>query len=290
MSKFRQRKLLDHVRCPECGVPMLERAGHRGGFYGCSRFPLCVGTRPQGGEEPDSYTKLLRVAYNKALLVLSSPKYLGFQDAATWLRNQALGRELTEEEEEDFTLSDMANECLERGVDAAGEWCSEKSGDLIDFLLNAHEERYESLRSRLRFVTTAEQIKRMPKPEIVRRYDTSDLSQLEADLAQEWKADGVVCPRCGAWSNPLGIAHEPIFSEPMTDEEIAELFKESESSTVMRKWECGRCGEFTRTEVHEGREVTSVRFDFLSDKADPQMAPGAAFKSWRSKKRADKGE
>lgn len=33
-------------KCPKCGLPMVRRAGPRGPFLGCSRFPNCKGTRP----------------------------------------------------------------------------------------------------------------------------------------------------------------------------------------------------------------------------------------------------
>ena len=33
--------------CPMCGGPMVPRAGRRGKFFGCSRFPYCRGTRPR---------------------------------------------------------------------------------------------------------------------------------------------------------------------------------------------------------------------------------------------------
>ncbi|HEY4690134.1 MAG TPA: type I DNA topoisomerase [Anaerolineae bacterium] len=33
------------VLCPRCGSPMVKRAGSRGEFWGCSRYPQCKGTR-----------------------------------------------------------------------------------------------------------------------------------------------------------------------------------------------------------------------------------------------------
>ncbi|MBI5565178.1 MAG: type I DNA topoisomerase [Chloroflexi bacterium] len=32
--------------CPQCGSPMVKRAGPRGEFWGCSTYPKCKGTRP----------------------------------------------------------------------------------------------------------------------------------------------------------------------------------------------------------------------------------------------------
>lgn len=33
------------VKCPKCRSDMVERKGRYGGFWGCSRFPRCKGTR-----------------------------------------------------------------------------------------------------------------------------------------------------------------------------------------------------------------------------------------------------
>ncbi len=38
--------LLEHIRCPICGAPMVQRQSKYGAFYGCSRYPECTGTRP----------------------------------------------------------------------------------------------------------------------------------------------------------------------------------------------------------------------------------------------------
>ncbi len=32
--------------CPQCGAGMQMRKSARGPFFGCTRFPLCRGTRP----------------------------------------------------------------------------------------------------------------------------------------------------------------------------------------------------------------------------------------------------
>lgn len=56
-KKYNAPVLVQHIRCPECGVPMVERNGATGVFYGCARFPLCIGSRPKGGSDPDSYTE-----------------------------------------------------------------------------------------------------------------------------------------------------------------------------------------------------------------------------------------
>ena len=34
-----------NVACPKCGAPMVKRAGKRGDFWGCSKYPACKGTR-----------------------------------------------------------------------------------------------------------------------------------------------------------------------------------------------------------------------------------------------------
>lgn len=34
-----------NVSCPECGAPMRKRWSKSGGFFGCSSYPTCRGTR-----------------------------------------------------------------------------------------------------------------------------------------------------------------------------------------------------------------------------------------------------
>lgn len=279
--------LLQHVRCPECGVPMIERTGATGTFYGCSRFPLCCGSRPQG-EGIDSYSKLLHTAYLKASRLLAGPRFIGYQDVQRWLLEKAFDREPTEDELENNEVTTMANEQLERAIDAACEYASEKSGETIDFLVYAHEDRTDALRGKLRFATTAEQIRNMPRPEIVRRYDTSDISQFEADVATHWEGEGTSCPRCGSWSAQqqqpvlqLGEATETISNLGLKPRDLASLFGSPEGSleeplTVRRTWDCGNCGLFTRIETKKGKEV-SMKFEFDSDKKDGSVA-GTSFK------------
>lgn len=285
MVRFgKQRVLLNHIRCPECSVPMMEREGIKGKFYGCSRFPICIGTRPQGGDGLDSYSTLLHKSYVKAVRFLSSPKFMGYADTPAWLLTQALGRAPTEDELADFHVADLANECLERGIDAACAWASERAGETIDFLVNAHEDRYASLRVKLKYVTTAEQIQRMPKPEVVRRYDTSDLSQFEAELASNWKEDGIYCPRCGGWSeskgnaDTVGTAAAMKTLDQMTEQEINDLLFDDKPLVLKLNWECGRCGLFTRITTKKGKDLLSEEFEFESDKSDPTFIKGVTFK------------
>lgn len=268
MKKWRERTLLQHVRCPECGVPMMERVGKKGEFYGCSRFPICIGTRPKGGDDGvDSYTTLLRVAYSKAMQFLSSPKFMGFSEAPIWLLTQAIGSELTDDEAALINLKSMANEHVERGIETAMAWVLEQ-GEVVDFLLNAHEERYAHVRANLRFETTAEQVRRMPKPEIVRRYDTSDLTQLEAFLAQNWQVPGVECPRCDSWAatktEELAVVREV---------SLEELFEDDSGEPKTTLFECGRCGNFERIE----QKGAATRYVYEDDKNNPNVVPGIAF-------------
>ena len=265
MSKWQRRELLQHVRCPECGVPMMERIGKKGAFFGCSRFPICVGTRPKGGDEADSYTALLRAAYAKAVRFLSSPKFMGFTEAPRWLLTQALEHEISEEEFEDHDLREMANEHIERGIDTASAWLIEQ-WELVDFLLNTHEERYARVRARLRYDTSAEQIRAMPKPEIVRRYDTSDLTHLESYLAQSWRADGIECPRCDSWAT---AKDKP---EVVRQVSLEELF-ETMLKTTVDVFECGRCGVFER--IQETKD--DLRYEYADEKSDPSRVRGIAF-------------
>jgi len=36
--------------CPECNLPMAQRQGKFGPFWGCSQYPRCCGMRSQNGE------------------------------------------------------------------------------------------------------------------------------------------------------------------------------------------------------------------------------------------------
>lgn len=266
------------MRCPECGVPMVERVGKKGKFYGCSRFPICIGTRPDGGDDVDSYTTLLRVAYSKATQFLSSPKFMGFTEAPIWLLTQALGREVTDEEFADNSLKDMVNEHIERGVETAIAWVLEQ-GEVVDFLLNAHEERYAHVRANLRFETTAEQVRRMPKPEIVRRYDTSDLTQLEAFLTQNWQVDGIECPRCDSWAVTKTVELAVVHTVSLD-----ELFEDAFDTSKHSVFDCGRCGIFERIE----QNGVPTRYEYEDDKNNPNVVPGIAFQPRKFKEDKDK--
>ena len=291
-GKYKQIVLLQHVRCPECGVPMVERVSGTNTFYGCARFPLCIGSRPQG-EGVDSYSKLLHTAYLKATQCLSGPRFVGPQQAQRWLLSKAFDREPTEDELEANEIATMANEHLERGIDAACAYVSEVTGNDVDFLLFAHEERYAALQGRLSFTVTAEQIQRMPKAEITRRYDTSGLSQFEANLSHGWKADGVWCPRCGSWSEHkqakllLGEdtwdATDTLGLKPSA---LTHLFKikptsADEVTIVELQWECGNCGVFKRVDERKGRNFTT-HFEFDEDKVEGAV-PGTSLGTIRKR-------
>lgn len=257
--KYKKRELLQHVRCPECGAPMVSREGHTGGFYGCSRFPLCVGTRGQEPGELDSYTRLLRTAYAKALLFLNSPQQLGLEQAAFWMATKTMDREPSEEEWSKYSINNVPNEWLERAVDAAGDYATEKLGTTTDFLVMAHEERYAAIRGKLRYVTDPGQIRRMPQAEFTRRYDTSDIAQFEALITKDWQPGGHNCPRCGCWSAPM-VDGQRIVREV----KLEDLFEPDENIDDEEKtWDCGRCGPFTRSKTRTGQ----LRFVFKEDQS-----------------------
>jgi len=57
MTKVQSKNIIDEINkeedymtikttCPKCGLPLVERKGYRGKFYGCGGFPTCSFTRP----------------------------------------------------------------------------------------------------------------------------------------------------------------------------------------------------------------------------------------------------
>lgn len=252
----RRRKLMNlSIRCPECGAPTMERTGHQGGFLGCSRFPICVGTRPQG-PGVDSYTKLLREAWRRAVVFLSSPARMGPTAAYPWLVAQAKNEGVGIIEASLFSIEDEPNANLERAIDAACEYAGN-----IDFLVLAHEERYARTRARLKYMTTLAQIREMPKAEFTRRYDNSDLRQLEAMFGVEQELTVRDCLRCGRLAH---LVAPPAEERPPIDwtsvfaqlsskdaEAVPDPVIEAEPPT---KWECTFCGTFTVAKDKRGQE------------------------------------
>jgi ssDNA-binding Zn-finger/Zn-ribbon topoisomerase 1 len=49
--------MIENVKCPKCGGPMVARKSGRDGrmFFGCKAFPECRGTRNTDGEAPRRY-------------------------------------------------------------------------------------------------------------------------------------------------------------------------------------------------------------------------------------------
>lgn len=279
--KYKQRErpvYLNHVRCPECGVAMAERTRTRFGedgeaagsmFYGCARFPLCVGTRPISGLGFDSYTKLLQTAYTKALVFLSSPKFFGVNAASVWMLSHAM-----EMEEGELVLPpcepcDLVNAALERGIDAACEYVADHGIDQ-DFLVLAHEERMESIRARLKFSTKPGTIRSMPKAEIQRRYDTGTIAQFEATLAEDWVNDGQHCPRCGQWAQAVQPIEVPTNAQDWFDKAFSSAMDE-----LVLSFDCTACGQFTKVKDS---------YMYLNDALDPGCVPGATFQNRQRRK------
>lgn len=242
LRRRRRVELLHDVRCPECGAPMAERNGKEGPFYGCGRFPICIGTRPKGGERDDSYTSLLKKAYTKAVQVASGPAVLGFAGASAWFSSRLRGVKQDHVSTDDtVTMHDVTNALLENIVDEASALVSEKSEREIDFLVLAHEERMEAMRHKLKFELDPHIVRRMPPASIHRRYDTSALDQLEASITTDWQRDGKRCPACSAWSELILTMPEPTkltLLGPSNSSNSFEVGKEV--------WDCGHCGLFWR--------------------------------------------
>jgi len=266
---------LNHIRCPECGVAMAERTRTRfnedgespgAKFYGCRRFPLCVGTRPFG-VGIDSYTKLLQAAYTKALVFLSSPKFLGVEAAQPWLLAQALEKgddyEVLVPAVGDYNPNDLDNGALEHGIDAACDYAAEH-GIEQDFLVLAHEERMLAIRSRLKYSTKPEVMRGMPRAEIQRRYDTGTMEQFEASITTDWTNDGQHCPRCGGWAQAQEAKHPMVNGEVDWDA----LFKDMDANGEQSAWTCATCGPFSRI---------GDTYTYDNDALDPMSVKGATF-------------
>ena len=43
----------ENVKCPKCGGPMTPRNSKFGVFWGCSKFPVCKGTRDSEGRSKE---------------------------------------------------------------------------------------------------------------------------------------------------------------------------------------------------------------------------------------------
>ncbi len=197
---FRKRPLPSEEAglCPECGVQMVERRSATGFFYGCVRFPLCVGTRPHGRDRSghlDSYTRLLHEAYRKAVRCLAGPAILGFDGVATWVQEQ-FGVTPTE-----LDLDAIFNDVLEGVIDRASALIAHRTGSQFDFITMAHEERVRAIRERLKRPLTHAEIRAMPRARITRRYDLGQLDQVEATLTSGSASKGERCARCGMWAD-----------------------------------------------------------------------------------------
>lgn len=181
-AERRQQKTIDHnVLCPECGVAMLVREGSTGSFYGCQRFPLCIGTRPIGtyskNKRYDSLTQLLLDAHSLAVKYLAKPEVLGKQGCVTWWLSRNV----------DVTNVDS----LEAHVDAASAKASEL-GEPVDFISMAYETRKErrlsytkNMTNGGKYLTTLKRLKSLPKPAFTKRWDSSNIDQIEIDLTSD---------------------------------------------------------------------------------------------------------
>jgi ssDNA-binding Zn-finger/Zn-ribbon topoisomerase 1 len=215
---------------------MVERSYvGRGAFYGCTRFPICVGTRPiQPGQ--NSYTKLLLAAYDKALVFLSGPKFFGPAAAPLWLLSRALNLAEGDLPADSHKSVELTDGELERGIDAAIEHLATLSID-HDFLVAAHNDRMQAIRSRLQYSTAPTQLRNMPKAVIQRRYDAGTIVQFEASITTDWATDGQYCPRCGEWA-------ESVHSKTKLD--LLDAFDEEEDALAAKAFDCGECGIFTK--------------------------------------------
>lgn len=156
---------------------MVIRTGRDGEFYGCQRFPLCVGSIPMSKTEQrpwDSYTKLLMEAHANAVHHLARPEMLGRLDCITWWA------------ERPTALSSL--KLLEELIDEASAEASAR-GPARDFIQEAHDRRVAKMRNsvsnsaKYKHVLEVDYLKRLPPPRFTRRWDSSELDQVEAIMS-----------------------------------------------------------------------------------------------------------
>lgn len=156
---------------------MVRRNGKHGDFYGCQRWPLCVGSVPitQSVEKPyDSYTQLLMEAHGNAVHYLARPDMLGRVGCVTWWLERPIA----------FTSLKL----LEELIDEASAEASSR-GPAVDFIQEAHDWRVLSTRKRIAVskkyahLLQPENLRKLPKPKFTRRWDSSDIDQIEAVLS-----------------------------------------------------------------------------------------------------------
>lgn len=173
---FRGARLIARdVQCPECGVDMVLREGQMGQFHGCQRFPLCLGTRPIGAHNKaksyDSLTQLLLDTHALAVKHLAKPHMLGRMGCISWWLSRKVN------------LTDVSK--LEEHVDAASAKATEL-GEPMDFIATVYEVRKRKKSAYInnvkKRVMPIGQLKRLPRPVFTKRWDTSEIDQIEIAL------------------------------------------------------------------------------------------------------------
>ena len=150
---------------------MFSRFGKYGAFYGCVRFPFCIGTipvKPTAKKPYDSYTQLLLDAHKLAIQHLSRGDMLGTARCVAWFIKRPL------------VLTN--NEALLALVEEASAEAS-RLGAPQDFVQKAHNIRMNRMRATYKDKYPQRVLRQRPKPVFVRRWDTSLFDQIELDLA-----------------------------------------------------------------------------------------------------------
>lgn len=175
--------VFDAIRCPECGCAMSGRVSKNvpgQEFYGCTRFPLCMGKRPKGSSNPvlpnDSLTALLLDAHQNAVKALARPDVLGRDGCIRWWC----------EVSKNFLKLDV----LEDTLDKASKVASQYLPGNIDFIQEAHDWRVTTTRLHASTSVYSHWLERpyivqMPDPLFTKRWDISHIEQIEITLAME---------------------------------------------------------------------------------------------------------
>lgn len=186
--------------CPECGVRCFFYKNRAGGeFFGCRRFPLCLGSRVQDSTLNDSLRLLMLRAHSLAVEGLVD--LLGKKLAVEWWLSSGPTQ---------LIKSAYDPIMFEALIDKASA-VTQETDTPRDFLVEAYNQRAEQAhlimagRNHCRMHWDALYTRGLGTtlltPKFTKRWDTSELRMAEFTLlGKSHLAPGDYCPKCGAFS------------------------------------------------------------------------------------------